>query len=196
LFTLGGRSYPYYVHLHNRTWRNERIVEIPIAWAEIAARRGARILEIGNVVAHYHRYVHDTVDKYEPHAGVINADIVDFCPEKPYDLIVSISTLEHVGLDEDVRDPGKVLVAVDVIRRMLAPGGAAVVTVPLGYNPDLDAHLDAGRLRFDRAAYMKRINFENTWIEATWAAVHGSAYGWPFPSANALVVGWIEGPAR
>lgn len=194
-FALAGRTYPYFVHLHNRSWRNERIVEIPVAWAEIAARPGARVLEIGNVVAHYLRFPHDTVDKYEPYPGVINEDIVAFRPAEPYDLVISISTLEHVGFDEEVRDPSKVLRAVDAIRRLMAPGGLAVLTVPLGYNADIDAHLETGRLRFDRTSCLKRVSADNAWIEVPWSEIRSAAYGTPFPNANALVVGWLDGPA-
>src|SRR4029450_12030196 len=185
-FTLRGRSYRYGVHLHNQSWRNERIVELPIVLAEMAARPGARTLELGNVVAHYTRRTHDVVDKAEPSPGVVNEDIVDFRPAQPYDLVVSVSTLEHVGFDEDVRDPQKVLRAVEAIRRLLAPGGLAVVTLPLGYNPELDAHLDAGRLRFDRTGYLKRVSAANAWVETEWAGVRGSAYGRPFTGANGL----------
>lgn len=193
-FTLCGRAYRYGVHLHNRSWRNERIVELPIVQAEIAARPGARTLEVGNVLAHYVRHPHDVVDKYEPFPGVINEDIVDFRPPQPYGLVVSVSTLEHVGFDEEVRDAQKVLRAVEAIRRLLAPGGCAVVTLPLGYNPELDRHLDAARLRFDRIGYLKRVSAANAWVESDWPGVRGSAYGRPFPCANALVVGWLDGP--
>ncbi len=193
-FEFAGRSYPYCVHLHNRSWRNERIVEVPIVWAEIAARPGARILEIGNVAAHYQRFRHDTLDKYEPFPGVVNEDIVEFRAVRPYDLVVSVSTLEHVGFDEEVRDPAKSLRVVEAIRR-LAPGGLAVITVPLGYNPDLDAHLDSGRLRFDRTGCLKRVSAANAWVEASWGDVRGPPYGRPFPNANALRVGWLDGPA-
>jgi hypothetical protein len=37
------------------------------------------------------------LDKYEQAPGVINEDVVSFSPPQKYDLIVSVSTLEHVG---------------------------------------------------------------------------------------------------
>ncbi len=150
-FEFAGRSYPYCVHLHNRSWRNERIVEVPIVWAEIAARPGARILEIGNVAAHYQRFRRDTVDKYEPFPGVVNEDIVEFRAVRPYDLVVSISTLEHVGFDEEVRDPGKSLRAVEAIRRLLAPGGLAADhgASPLQPRPRRAPRFGAPALRSD-----------------------------------------------
>jgi len=62
--------------------------------------RGKNILEIGNVLSRHIKLEHDILDKYETAKGVINEDIVDFKSEKKYDLIISISTLEHVGWDE------------------------------------------------------------------------------------------------
>ena len=55
-----------------------------------------------------------------------------------FDLIVSVSTLEHVGLDEQRREPGKAAAAVRRLTSMLAPGGLLWMTVPVGYNPDLE----------------------------------------------------------
>ena len=52
----------------------------------------------------YYKFEHDIVDKYEKKKGIINQDIVDYKPDKKYDLIISISTLEHVGWDETPRE--------------------------------------------------------------------------------------------
>ena len=68
---------------------------------------------------------------------MVNEDIVDFRTDKRYDLVISISTVEHVGWDEDPNDPSKVLgkgsKALDAIAHMaalLAPKGLMVVTFP------------------------------------------------------------------
>jgi hypothetical protein len=55
-------------------------------------------------------------DKYEVSPGVINKDIVEFVPPQKYDLIVSISTLEHVGWNEQPREPTKLLRAIEHLR--------------------------------------------------------------------------------
>ena len=46
--------------------------------------------------------MHDVLDKYEKGNNVINDDVVSFSTEVKYDLIVSVSTLEHVGWDENL----------------------------------------------------------------------------------------------
>lgn len=67
------------------------------------------MLEVGNVLSHYFPIHHDIVDKYEVCPGVINQDIADFLPQEKYDLILSISTVEHVGWDEQPQEPTKLL---------------------------------------------------------------------------------------
>ena len=70
---------------------------------------------------------------------MINEDIIDFDPGRRYALIVSVSTLEHVGWDEDEpRDPEKVLRAIERLRELLTPSGELLFTVPHGWQTDLD----------------------------------------------------------
>ena len=58
---------------------------------------------------------------------VINEDIVDFSPSKNYDLIVSISTMEHVGWDEYPNDPPKILKGLRNLTRLLSPRGSLLL---------------------------------------------------------------------
>lgn len=108
-FLFQGETYRYFYHKYNKTWKNERAVDIPIIWEIVKKSQKKRILEVGNVLSHYFPANHDIVDKYELAKGVINQDIVDFTACHKYDLIVSISTLEHVGYDEKRKEPGKIL---------------------------------------------------------------------------------------
>jgi len=190
-FVFQGREYRYFHHHYNATWKNERAVEIPIVRRVLEDTGKARILEVGNVLSHYLRTRHDVVDKYEPGADVLNVDIVDFRPREPYDLIVSVSTLEHVGWDDEDPDPEKIPRAIEHLRSLLAPGGRAILTVPLGYNPHLDERFEAGTLGVDRVHCLLRVAARE-WREVPRAALGAPAYGEPFPGANGLVVAVIE----
>lgn len=183
-FNTGDRAYPYFVHRYNMTWRNERAIEVPIAFELIQQARGKRILEVGNVLSHYFDFEHDVLDKYENAPGVFAQDVVDFKPSAPYDLIISISTLEHVGWDETPRDAGKVPRAVAAMRSWLAPGGQMLVTVPIGYNDYLDEHLKSGSLRFDENRYFKRTTRDNQWQESSWDELVGAKYGEPYADSS------------
>ena len=85
-------------------------------------KEGRNILEVGNVLSHYFRVHHDVIDKYEKTNGVINIDAVDFDPPKRYDLIVTISTLEHVGWNENSRDSTKIPSAIENLKGLIIAG--------------------------------------------------------------------------
>jgi hypothetical protein len=191
-FAFQGRSYRYFYHPYNSTWKTERAVEVPIIWDLVRRCQGRRILEVGNVLSHYFPTSHDIVDKYERASGVLNEDIVDYRPARPddrYDLIVSISTIEHVGWDEEPRQPDKLLRAVEHLRELLAPGGAIALTLPLAYNPAMDAMLRDGRLRFPRQGCLKRISADNRWAEVDWPEIERAEFNRPFRGINGLVIG-------
>lgn len=132
------------------------------------------------------------IDKYDRSPGVTNADIVDFNPGRRFGTIVSVSTLEHVGWDEVPRDPEKPLKAVSNIRRLLSQGGTALITVPLGYNPNVDRYVREGRL-FDSQSFMKRISRDDRWEETDHEDVTNAEFSRPYPFANALAIGQLKG---
>jgi hypothetical protein len=193
-FVFDGERYDYLFHHYNTTWRNERTVEVPLAARVLAGHRGARMLEIGNVL---HNYLGEDelpagrmiVDKYEVAPGVRNMDVVDHRPESTYDMIVAISTMEHVGWDEEPQDPAKAAAAIERIHTWLAPKGQLLVTVPLGHHPELDRRLLDGPPLFGQLHFMRRVSAENRWTQADAVEVRGARYGSPFPFANAIAIG-------
>lgn len=187
-FTFQGRAFRYYCHPYNFTWDNERAVEIPIALDLLEHYRGRRILEVGNVLSHYIHADWDIVDKYERGERVIPADASDFRPDEPYDFILSISTLEHVGFDDDPRDPSLIPQAVEnLVRHCLRPGGKMTATVPIGYNPQLDEILFGEKLGCSAVRYLKRTG-RHAWREASAEEVRGTGYATDFIEAGAVAV--------
>jgi hypothetical protein len=195
-FELGGRRYEYLVHPVNRTWRNERAVEIPIARAALADHRGERILEVGNVMKLYDGGSYDVVDKYDE--SVIAVDIVDYRAD-PYDFILSVSTIEHIGWDEDQRlgldeepDRYKTRTAIAHLVGLLKPGGELLVTMPIGHNQHLDALIESGEISFDERRCLRRTADGRSWEEADWDLVKDATYDYERMTANAIVVGGIR----
>jgi SAM-dependent methyltransferase len=195
-FAVDGREYDYLWHPHDATWRSERAVEIPIALAAVGAADPSRTLEVGNVLRKYMPVAeHTVIDKYERAPDVVNADALTFSGG-PYDLIVSVSTLEHVGYDEEPRDAGKAARAIANLRGLLSPGGELLATIPVGYNRDLDDALRNGTLEA-RVAYLGRagaLRWKEVGAGET-QAIHGwpwgganAVYGWPWPGANVLAL--------
>jgi SAM-dependent methyltransferase len=192
-FRFRSAVYPYFVHNHNLTWSNERAVEVPIARAVLAEHKGKRILEVGNVLSYYGALPEGTeiLDKFEVGPGIRNEDVATFRSDNFYDLIVSVSTLEHVGWDEEPKEPGKILRAVANLTNHLAPGGRLIVTLPLGYNTDMDALLARDAIPFTHRWFLKRRGL-CTWEESSWEEVAGSPYAEGWPGARGLVIGVVE----
>lgn len=191
-FNLNGQKYNYFYALYNFTYFGERCVEIPIIWKLLEKNRG-KVLEIGNVLSHYFPITHDVLDKYEVAANVINRDIISFNPKKNYDLIVSISTLEHVGWDEKVKDPQKIIRAIAKIKTLLSKKGFAAVTLPIGYNPYLDKILASQRSKIFYKFYcLKRVSKDNTWKQVSFKKIQNAKFNSPYPFANAILIGIIS----
>lgn len=190
-FKFNGEEYSYLYHSYNTTWKNERIVELPIIWREVEKNKGKKILEVGNVLSHYFKCNHDIVDKYEKAPAIINEDIIDF-NNKKYDLIVSISTIEHIGYDEKPRDLDKIDKALENIKKLLDENGRFIATFPVNYNKHLDEKLVKKQLPFSKLCFMKRISKDNEWVEASYDEVKDVKFGSPFGYANAIVIGYID----
>lgn len=149
---------------------DERLIEIP--WALARVRPGDRVLDVGIAnaepayVAALVRRARETtaVDLAEadiPGIRTVVADVRDLPFEDgSFDLVLCVSTLEHVGRDNRVygagaeADPQGIAAALEELRRVL--GDRLVVTVPCGeaedhgwfvqLEPDAwnDAFLEAG----------------------------------------------------
>ncbi len=188
-FTLAGTSRRYFVHDYTTTWRNERAVEIPLALEFVERHRGTRLLEVGNVTRHFDRRVdHVVVDKYDVRPGVLSEDIETFTAAEPFDALLSISTLEHVGWDEEPRDPAKLERVLARLGDLVVADGPVLVTVPMGYNTALDALVRDDALPFAERRFLAR-RPDGTWAEVDADEALAHAYGHPFEAANAICIG-------
>jgi hypothetical protein len=188
-FELDGQRYPYFFHRTHQTWRSERIVEVAIGRALLERSAGRRVLEIGAVLPQYvEGWSHVVVDKYEEMPGVINEDAETFTAP-PFDTIISISTIEHIGWDEPTPDPDKIGRVIDHLRNLLTPGGTLTVTMPHRWNRNLDDLLEANGLPFDRVSYLRRLDGMNhRWVQVERSEAEGLYYGYPFVGASAVAV--------
>lgn len=187
-FAYENNEYIWFFHPYNFTWDNERAVEIPIALREINSAGDQKILEVGNVLSHYVPVRWDVLDKFEKGGDIIAGDVVDFKPSEKYDLIISISTLEHVGFDDDIRDTGKIAEAViNLKRNCLKPGGRMLFTMPLGYNNGMDNLLFENKLGFDELHFMKRTS-RNSWREVSQDQLGDTSYAATYIEASAIVI--------
>lgn len=193
-FLFQGRKYPYFYHLYNSTVASERVVEIPIVHQIWEEYRGKKILEVGNVLSHYFPTKHDVLDKYEKGPGVINEDVATFKTNKKYDLILSISTMEHVGFSYgEKRDPDKFLKGMKNLKKHLAKEGKIVITFTLFFNPDLTKLVKNRKTPFNKEYFLKRNSFLNEWIEIGFKeAMRGNDYDAYYANSNVLFIGIFE----
>jgi SAM-dependent methyltransferase len=137
---------------------DERVVEFP--WT-LAARPRGRTLDAGSTLNHDH-----VLDRFLP--GLQSLTITTLAPEERsfpekgvsyvfadlrelpfrdawFDTVISLSTLEHVGMDNSVfgvpaepsPEPDRELQrALAELRRVLRPGGRLLATVPYGLRED------------------------------------------------------------
>lgn len=195
-FKFNGKELQYFRHNFNLAYSNERTVEVAIVSAFLKSlNKRAKILEVGNVLSNYgfSYTVRDVLDKYDTAPHIFNEDVISYKPDKKYDAIISISTLEHVGWDEDIRDPEKIITAVkNLTDNCLAPGGCMLVTIPLGYNMYFDGQLAAGAGYFTEKYFLKRVSSDNKWTQVNYNEVEGSRFEQPFNNANAMCIGIVR----
>jgi len=166
----------------------ERTVEVPIGKQFVEQYKD--VLEVGNVLRYFYSdCVHPVLDKYEKLSYVINEDIVNYKPDKLYDAILCISTLEHVG-DGWAGEPKnriQSIMAYINMQKLLKPGGVLFCTWPIGFNTDLDTWLKEGILDSTDILGMKRISEDNQWIEVDLNEVYKCKYETPFIAGNGVV---------
>lgn len=191
-FSFQGQSYEYLFHRYKHTWLTERAIEVPVVQAIVDRCAGRRILEVGNVLSHYRPQSHLIVDKYETAPGVVNRDALELEDLGAFDLVIAISTLEHVGWDELPREPEKAVRATLALRAMLAPGGQLVVTVPVGYNAALDAALHDGTIPLSKTAAMRRVGEGRRWREVAPDDVWSAPYDFLLYAARGVLFAFVD----
>jgi SAM-dependent methyltransferase len=134
-------------------WSDERLIEMP--WVLGRYRGERRVVDVGyaNAAPEYlealvaaapERIV--GLDLVEAHVPGVRSVVGDLralpFPDGSFDVLFCVSTIEHVGHDNRVygageeRDESGILLALCEIRRVLAPGGRALLSVPTGAKED------------------------------------------------------------
>ena len=188
-FMLNEDEYSYCVHPYNHTWQNERAVEIPIFQRFLKGCSPDSILEVGAVMPHYTAHRHDVVDLYEVALlrHYMRADFLTWQSPKKYKRILSISTFEHIGMD-DGNPRESVLAVPSKLRALLTPHGQAVISVPIGYNLCIDDAIRRDNFGASSIRFLKRISVDNRWEETDAKCALACKYNNPYPCAGAIMI--------
>jgi SAM-dependent methyltransferase len=139
--------------LNAPAWSDERLIEIP--WVLARYRGEPRVVDIGYANA-TPAYLEALVaaapgevvglDPVEARVEGMRSVVGDLralpFPDESFDALLCVSTIEHVGRDnrvygaDDERDESGIPLALREIRRVLAPEGRALLSVPTGAKED------------------------------------------------------------
>lgn len=165
-------------------WRSERGLEIALAKRAIDQFEPHKVLEVGNVLFHSGIIGHQVVDKYEVGPGVQNIDILEFKKQEPIDCLVSISTPEHVGWDEEPRDSDKARLALSHISD-LSPN--LLITIPVGHHLIFEDDFINGP--FDAVYLAVKTSRSGRWERRPLEERKQIKYGSPFGYGNGILIG-------
>lgn len=145
-FIFRGRLLPQVLHVtncgHDARTATERTVELAIADVWLRAFEPGAVMEIGAVTPYYwpHR-VKRVVDPLDPHPFVtdrVGIESVDIHGRN----VLCVSTLEHIGTG-DYRLESSAEAFHAAARRLLTEPENALITLPLGYHPLVEALLQS-----------------------------------------------------
>ena len=171
-FEFAGRVFKLFVSNHNCGWpparMTERAVELALADRWLESVDAARVMEIGAVTPYYWpRRVPCVVDPFDPHPLVTTkASLFDV--DLSAGPLLSISTLEHVGIS-DYGFPVDHSLVEKAFRKVFQESQSFLITVPVGYNETMDNLLfESDASRDDIVVrYLVRSALGNDWREET-----------------------------
>ena len=119
---------------------SERLVEYDFVARNLTSpRRSAAILDVGSAGSNLAQAIREFGSRWQ----VFGLDLAQGCDaimdarstgfrNRAFDQVISISTIEHIGLDCGISDKNGDAKAMREIFRMLKKGGSAIITVPYG----------------------------------------------------------------
>jgi len=202
-------------HLHAPAWSDERAIEIPWCLARYDGER--RVLDVGSANAEP-VYLEGllalgapelvTVDLAAPADVIADVRALPFA-DGAFDLVLCISTLEHVGRDNavygvDAPGEGADDAALSEVHRVLAADGRLLVSVPTGERDDQGWQLQRAPLEwielFEQSGFLVfedelYVHSAEGWRAATLAEAESARYGSSGPGAGAVLLAELR-PSR
>lgn len=159
-------------HPHNKTLKNERAVELPLAFRYIELVGSSNLIELGAVTPYYKEIQYDVIDLLDKKA-TIHKDISEVVVlEKD---VLSISTIEHVGRG-DYGLKKNTNLAIEQLFRIHSECKSCLITWPIGYNKPLDNAVKENIKAFDYWFYTKTNKPKLNWPRSKELKCFASTY--------------------
>lgn len=182
-FSFQGQNYRYFDHPHNQTRINERTVEVPIGLDFIDSVHG-ELVEVGCVTPYYKESDHEVIDLTDDHSKSkkIDATQYDFIDKN----VLSISTVEHVGLGDYGNEKKEQNAAILLCERIIKESEKYFITWALGYNKVLDEWVFQ---RNDNLFISRQDENKYLWVQKTLSELtdDNKVYG-SFHCANSIII--------
>ena len=185
-FKIKNLTFEYFIHTHNNTGANERIVELPLGfYFNDKYPEKTTLIEIGAVLPYYIPISHKVYDPYDSWSGSDRTNIfnVDFKNKN----ILSISTIEHIGLADFNNKELDNMLGFKLLQKVVNESKEYLITFPIGYNLTLDKAVQDNK-EF-KIFGIGRTGLQNCWaIEPCNDTFFKSKYNQPLPFANKICI--------
>lgn|SRR5574337_148190 len=186
-FKFKNKNFEYFLHRGN----SEKRLEIAIAsyYIKETYKNNHSVIEWGNVMAcNGFEVKHDIVDIVE---GPIKEDWEFWQPKRHYDLLVSISSLEHINMGDYNQPKTGIDKLIRIGKRISSIAKSALIILPLHYNLEMDQLILNDKKPFDiyEKTYYTRVDVLN-WgeIKKERVGTLGRGYCFPYPYSNEEIV--------
>lgn len=178
-FNIKDLEFDYFHHEYNKTYLNERIVEVPLGMYFIDKFGAENITEIGAVMPYYNYQCKEVIDMRDPHNMCYRKNAA-YNVEYTKKNILSISTIEHFKIGEYKNRTNQD--SIICLNKIIEKSSNYLITWALGYNKFLDEYVKNSNIK---TLILKRISEKNEWI-VDHSFDH--KYNSPFNYGNAICV--------
>lgn len=160
----------------------ERTIEVPIGIKWINGK--SNLIEIGAVLPYFCKTSHDVIDPSDGRANIKKyLHEIDIVGKN----VLSISTIEHIGLEEYGNTYSNSNGAAESIQRILKESSSCLISVPIGYNLKMDQWIKDNQEQLNIFTYRKMSHSPVLWKYNNQIIDLNAEYGKPFQYANLVV---------